>query len=78
MIFLGVLSACADQNISADGIKAEQNVINEPINRTRMHDLLQRIDAKLEGQLGSWVITYVCALLAENGHVKFLVEEVFH
>ena len=28
------------------------------MNNVRMHDLLQRIDPELQGQLGSWTITF--------------------
>ena len=58
MILLSVLTACSEQNISVGEVEVEKNDINESMNNSRMHDLLQRIDPELEGQLGSWVITY--------------------
>ncbi len=37
---------------------SEEEIVSEPMNNTRMQDLLQRVDPELQGKLGSWVITH--------------------
>lgn len=55
-------ASCGGEDAST--IASEENLMNEvvisavPMSNERMHDLLQRVDPELEGQLGSWVITH--------------------
>lgn len=37
---------------------SEEEIVSEPMNNTRMQDLLQRVDPELQEKLGSWVITH--------------------
>jgi hypothetical protein len=57
-----LLVSCGGAEVTT--LTSEEELNSEPVmsaelmNNERMHDLLQRIDPELQGQLGSWVITY--------------------
>ena len=69
-LLIGMLSFCvacggekSAQEISEAVYQGEDDSVNIsasilPMNNARMHDLLQRIDPDLQGQLGSWAITF--------------------
>lgn len=44
--------------VSEDQLTNEAEVSGVPMNNERMHELLQRVDPELQGQLGSWVISH--------------------
>ena len=61
-----VMASCSEKPVSSEVVnesldaslfesKAEDVA---PMNNERMHDLLERIDPDLQGQLGSWAITF--------------------
>ncbi len=56
VLLLGLLASCSQEDLS--NAEIEQEIVGEPMDNARMHDLLQRIDPELQGQLGSWVITF--------------------
>lgn len=56
VLLLGLLASCSQEDLS--NAEIEQEIVGEPMDNARMHDLLQRIDPELQGQLGSWVIAF--------------------
>ncbi len=57
IVCFGMLASCAEE-VSVLATESEQDVMHESMNNERMHDILQRIDPNLQGQLGSWLLQY--------------------
>jgi len=60
--FLIVIASCGGKEAANEDSKELllDNTVKEfsPMDNARMHDLLQRVDPELQGQLGAWVITH--------------------
>jgi len=60
--FLIVIASCDGKEAANEDSKELllDNTVKEfsPMDNARMHDLLQRVDPELQGQLGAWVITH--------------------
>ena len=60
--FLVWVASCGDQKVATEILNEAlaENTVEDimSMDNARMHELLQRVDPELQGQLGSWVVTF--------------------